>query len=228
VWIQIVFWENLHVISFVTNLSKHILNLILFEDFVTGISSDTVECIDRSQVLNHRSMSLIRRIISSPSGSSCSEAYLQGENNLSSYLSLVFHYSSHHIPFCIYPSVWSVLSTIVQKEGDCWCNICLPCVLEIVDRNRYGLIYLLVHTERKSPYITEGNAVSGAEFEEFHQSISALQRRTSYICWSHLVEKIDVKKSTPRKFTAEAKLLIRYSHPKKLTAMMEVEDKVKT
>jgi hypothetical protein len=37
-----------------------------------------------------------------------------------------------------------------------------------------------------------------------------------------------VKKSTPQKFTAEAKLLFRYCRPKKLAAAMEVEDKVKT
>ena len=63
--------------------------------------------------------------------------------------------SSHYIPFIIYPSMWSVLSTIIQKGGDCWCNICLPCVLEIVDRNRHGLICLLVHTERNIQYRTE-------------------------------------------------------------------------
>ena len=45
----------------------------------------------------------------------------------------------------------SVLSTIVQKGGDCWCKFLAPCVLEIVDRNRHGLICLLVHTERNSP-----------------------------------------------------------------------------
>jgi hypothetical protein len=93
-------------------------------------------------------------------------------------------------------------------------------VLEIVDRNRYGLICLLVHTERNSPYKTEENAVSGAKFEELHRSISVLQRRKSYICWRHVDEKINVKELTPRKFPAEAKLLVRCC-PKKLTAASE-------
>ena len=55
-----------------------------------------------------------------------------------------------------------------EGGGGCWCNICLPCVLEIVDRNKYGPICLLVHTERKSPYTIEENAISGAKFEEIH------------------------------------------------------------
>ena len=71
------------------------------------------------------------------------------------------------------------------------------------------------------------DVVSDVEFEELHQSISALHRRTSYIYWRNRDEKIGVEKSTPRRFSAEAKLLFWYCHPKKLTAAMEVEDKVK-
>ena len=63
-----------------------------------------------------------------------------------------------------------------------------------------------MHTKRESPYTTKEYAVSGAAFEELHRSTSALQRWTSYICWTDRVEKIDEKKSTPQKFTAEAKL----------------------
>ena len=46
----------------------------------------------------------------------------------------------------------SILSTIVQKGGDCWCKFLAPCVLEIVVRNSEGLICLLVHTQRNSPW----------------------------------------------------------------------------
>ena len=88
-----------------------------------------------------------------------------------------------HIPFhsFIYLSMYSVLSTIVQKGGDCWCNSCPSCVLEIVDRNRLGLICLLVHTERNSPCSAKENVVSGVQFDELHQRTSAPQRRMSYI-----------------------------------------------
>ena len=92
------------------------------------------------------------------------------------------------------------------------------CVFEVGDRNMYGLICLLVHIERNSPYRTEENAISDAKFEELHWSISTLQRRMSYICWRHVDEKIDVKELSPRRFYAGAKHMFWYGHPKKLTA----------
>ena len=127
----------------------------------------------------------------------CSDTYLQGERVLSSYLSLVSHFSSHSL---IYLSMYSVLSTIVQKGGDCWCNSLPLCVLEIVDRNSHGLICLLVHIERNSPCSAEENAISGVQFEELHRRLTTSKRRTSYILWRLVDEKNEVKELTPRKF----------------------------
>ena len=81
--------------------------------------------------------------------------------------------------------------------------------MEIVDRNRHGLMCLLVHTERNSPCSTEENAVSGVQFEELHRRISAQQRRLCYILQSLVDEKNDVKELTPRKFIANVKQLVR-------------------
>ena len=94
---------------------------------------------------------------------------------LRTYLSslILLHISFHSL---IYLLMCSVLSTIVQKGGDCWCKFLAPCVLEIVDRNRHGLICLLVHTERNSPCSAEDYAedyvVPGEQFEELHRRLS--------------------------------------------------------
>ena len=60
-------------------------------------------------------------------------------------------------------------------------GVYLPsCVLEIVDRNRHGLICLLVHTERNSPCCAEDyaedNAVPGEQFEELHRRLSTSKK----------------------------------------------------
>ena len=102
------------------------------------------------------------------------------------------------------------------------------CVLEIVDRNRHGLICLLVHTERNSPCSIEENVVSGVQFEKLHRRISALQRRTSYIHWGLVDENKEVRKLTPQNFIADAKQLVRWFYPKKLTTVMGGEDELKT
>jgi hypothetical protein len=62
--------------------------------------------------------------------------------------------------------MYLVLSTIVQKGGDCWCNILPPCVLEIVDKNSHGLIGLLMHTEKIVHADFEKNDVFEGVFEE--------------------------------------------------------------
>ena len=94
---------------------------------------------------------------------------------LRNYLSsLIFlHILFHSL---IYLSMYSVLSTIVQKGGDCWCNLLAPCVLEIVDRNRHGLICLLVHTERNSPCSAEEYDDPGVQSEGLHQRLYTSKR----------------------------------------------------
>jgi hypothetical protein len=84
--------------------------------------------------------------------------------------------------------MYSVLSSIVQKGGDCWCIFLAPCVLEIVDRNRHGLICLLVHTERNSPCSAEENAVSGVQFEELHRRLSTSKKMNELHRFNLLVE----------------------------------------
>ena len=57
-----------HILRHKSFQSTHYIYLIHFKDCVTGITSDTVECIKRIFEWDHRSMSLIRRITLLPSG----------------------------------------------------------------------------------------------------------------------------------------------------------------
>ena len=139
---------------------------------------------------------------------------------LSSWLSLFFYYPSHFVE-SIYPSMCSVLSTIIQKRGRLLVQYFPSSVLEIVNRNRHGLICLLVHTERNSRCKPEKNVVFGMKFGERHWRLSVLQRRSSYICWRCVDDKIDEKELTPRKFIAEVNQLVRSFCPKKLTTTNE-------
>ena len=125
--------------------------------------------------------------------------------------SLIFlHISLHSL---IYLSMCSVLSTIVQKGGDCWCKFLAPWVLEIVDRNSHGLICLLVHTERNSPCCAEAyaedNVVPGEQFEELHRRLSTSKKINELHNFGLWSKKNEVKEMTPRKFIADAKQLVR-------------------
>ena len=75
-----------------------------------------------------------------------------------------------------------------REQHSCWCNSCPSCVLEIVDRNRHGLICLLVHTERNSPCSTEDFDVPGEQFEELHRRLSLSKKMNELHRFNLLVE----------------------------------------
>ena len=107
------------------------------------------------------------------------DAYLQGERVLSSYLSLFSHLPSHSISFFYLSFDVFCFVNNRPKRGRLLVQFLTSCVLEIVNRNKHGLICLLVHTKRNSPCSAEENAVSGLQFEELHRRLSTSKKRMS-------------------------------------------------
>ena len=117
----------------VTTLTMFVSHLTLVEVFVTGITSDTVECIERPQVYDMLSMTLIQRKISlSPWSFTNQSISLGGEYCIFVIISrLSLFFALHFIPYLSFDVICFVNNhpkrgrLLVQYLptlcfGDCW------------------------------------------------------------------------------------------------------------
>ena len=125
-------------------------------------------------------------------------AYIQGEHvylhiiNLVSLGSFTSYFISLHLSFDVFCFVNNH-----PKGGRLLVQFLPPCVLEIVDRNRHGLICFLVHAKRNSPCGTEEECQLWCQVEGTSPKDIWDTEMLCHISQDRSGEKIDAKKLAP-------------------------------